>query len=140
MTPIYPWPMVGGCVSDSRHRQTRFQFCLMGPRISTCWRRIASPMLLAAGAMLAMQSGADAAVLFDSFNPDGSFNSQAAFGAAAISVGFGPTNGSRAAARFTVTGGDYTLDTITLPLATSQHTGGDLLRVRVVTSVGDAPG
>jgi hypothetical protein len=46
----------------------------------------------------------------------------------------------RAAAQFTVAGGDYHLTSVRLPISTQGSTPGDFLRVRLAVDDGGAPG
>jgi hypothetical protein len=85
-----------------------------------------------------------AVAIYDSFDPGGSFNPQYYLDAANVSsVDFQPLGAValRAAARFMVTGNDYYLSSITLPISVQQSgTTTNVLRVRLTTDDGGMPG
>jgi hypothetical protein len=79
-------------------------------------------------------------VVFDSFDPGETFNPQNNLGAA-FARNFPGTNALRAAARFTVTGKDVYLSSITLPISVALYnTTTNVLRVRITTDSGGMPG
>jgi hypothetical protein len=79
--------------------------------------------------------------VFDNFDPSGGgfhpFNSSVA--ATSFNIFFGSVT-DRAAARFTVSGGPYRLDSITLPIGKEGVDPNPLLRVRLTEDAGLAPG
>ena len=78
------------------------------------------------------------AVIFDNFDAGGGFHATDNIGAAFASAPF-PMAG-RAAAKFTVAGGNYHLQSVTLPISTQGSTAGNYLRVRLAVDNGGAPG
>lgn len=98
---------------------------------------LACPLAL----LLAAAPMAGAAVVFDNFDPGDTFSPTNNLFAAYAQRMLGSVVAVRAAARFTVTGGDYTLDSITLPIS-QQISGaiGNFLRVRLTTDAAGAPG
>jgi len=99
--------------------------------------RLIAPLL----AVLLATSSAGAAVVFDNFDPGDTFSPTSNLGAAFAQRMSTSVVALRAAARFTVSGGDYTLDSITLPIGV-QISGatGNFLRLRLALDVSDAPG
>jgi hypothetical protein len=79
-------------------------------------------------------------VVFDSFDPGGTFHPQNNLVAAYAPSSIG-TQAIRAAARFTVTGKDVYLSSVTLPISVAQFgTTTNVLRVRLTTDGGGVPG
>src|SRR5437660_541463 len=76
-------------------------------------------LVLSAFACLLIASGqsSNAAVIFDNFDAGGGFHPQNNLGAADIQLEDFFTNAIRAAAQFTVSGGDFKLTSITLPIS-----------------------
>jgi hypothetical protein len=89
-------------------------------------------------------SASCAVVIYDSFDPGGSFHPQYYLDAArASSVDFQPLGevALRVAARFTVMGKDYYLSSVTLPISVQQSgTTTNVLRVRLTTDDDGMPG
>jgi formylglycine-generating enzyme required for sulfatase activity len=102
-------------------------------------RRVA--LLLVVGCAVFAQE-ARAAVVFDNFDGGGGFHAEFNSVAAEVFIPdpFFPHT-VRAAARFTVSGGPYTLDSITLPISVSKFgTSDNILRVRLTADASGAPG
>ena len=78
--------------------------------------------------------------VFDNFDPGGGFHTSNSLVAATAFYNFFFTLSARAAARFTVTGGPYRLDSITLPIGFQGAVTAPVLRVRLTEDAGGAPG
>src|SRR5437870_592075 len=97
---------------------------------------LVSTILLAAA--MASTRGTDAAVIFDNFDVGGGFHPTDNIVAASAHRSGGSASAVRAAAKFSVMGGDYSLDSVTLPI--SETASSHVLRVRIATDAGGAPG
>jgi hypothetical protein len=105
-------------------------------RISASWLLAGSLAFLLIAAPLAR-----ADVVFDNFDAGDTFSPTANLGAAYAQRMSGSVVAIRAAAEFTVTGGDYLLDSITLPISfSSNNATGNFLRVRIALDNAGAPG
>lgn len=80
------------------------------------------------------------ATIFDNFDPGGGFHASQNSVASTAFYNFFFTFSERAAARFTVTGGAYQLDSITLPIGFQGAGPTPVLRVRLAEDAGGAPG
>ena len=103
-----------------------------------------APWSIVAVSFIASLSGApraNADVVFNNFDSGGGFSPTNNFGTAFATQFGGSASAIRAAAKFTVTGANYTLDSVTLPISVAKSgVTGDFLRVRITTDAGGAPG
>src|SRR5215467_11920837 len=83
---------------------------------------------------------AHADVVFDNFDSGGTFSPTNNFVAASAFKISSQATATRAAAQFTVTGGDFKLSSITLPIAQQSSLTGNFLRVRLTDDAGGVPG
>ncbi|MFO1487826.1 MAG: LamG-like jellyroll fold domain-containing protein [Verrucomicrobiota bacterium] len=102
-------------------------------------RCLPSSLCLCVCAVLTFSRAASAAVIFDNFDVGGGFHPQDYLTAASVNT-TSSTNGVRSAAQFTVTGGNFNLTSITLPISVSSTVPGNFLRVRLTTDVVGSPG
>jgi hypothetical protein len=93
-------------------------------------------------ALGAVPPGANADAVVDRFDAGGTFHPTDNLAAIKIRKDpFGPPlHAIRAAAQFTVSGGDFTLSSVTLPISVQNSPSGDFLRVRVTSDSDGAPG
>lgn len=88
-----------------------------------------------------LATGVQATIIFDNFDSNGGFSGQdnsAAAGANWLQLHL--KNANREAVQFTVTGGDFNLSSITLPISFMGNGPNNTLRVRLVGDSSDAPG
>jgi len=98
---------------------------------------LCSAILLGAAATCIAPARAN--VIVDHFHPDSTFSPTNNVVAASATNLSGNFVGVRAAAKFTVTGSDYHLLSVTLPLSYQKNAAG-LLRIRLTEDAGNAPG
>lgn len=92
-------------------------------------------------AMLGVGIGlASADVIIDTFDAGGGFHGANHITTARVIVGGTADSSVRRAVQFTVTGDDFTLDSITLPISLQRNVADNILRVRLTGDSGGAPG
>ncbi len=90
---------------------------------------------------LALFSTVRGDIIFDNFDEGGGFHPQSNSGAASASINPPFTFASRAAVQFTVTGRDFTLNSITLPISVDKaQAEPDVFQVRLTEDNGGVPG
>ena len=93
--------------------------------------------LLVSGLLLFVaNANVKAALIFDSFGPGSAFSTFLTVDAAGSSSSVGVFNAARAAARFTVSGSDFNLTSLTLPVSEDLFDATSMLRVSVTTDAG----
>ena len=86
-------------------------------------------------------SSARADVIFDNFDPGGGFDPVSSWNAAYVQdTTLSGYASLRAGVRFTVSGGSFTLDSITLPISLQRDVADNILRVRLADDGGGMPG
>ena len=88
----------------------------------------------------ALSLAARADTVFDNFDPGETFDPNDNLVAAEVFQESPLNVAIRAAAQFTVSGGTFTLDSVTLPIAVDESLGANILRVRLTQDAGGVPG
>lgn len=102
---------------------------------------LARAVILAATLVSVSALPASATVVFDSFDAGVTFHPADNLVAATVSrSNGGPIESTRLAAHFTVTGGNYALTSITVPISEQKDVPDDIHRLRITTDVGGSPG
>ena len=102
--------------------------------------RVRSIAALTATLVAATLSPAAATVVFDNFDAGGTFHPSNNLVAVNVSLFGPPVTTQRLAVRFTVSGNDYHLNSITLPISIQKNVATDLVRVRLAADNGGEPG
>lgn len=91
-------------------------------------------------AVIFNSANVQAAIIFDNFDLDGGFHPEFNLVAADARDDFLGSSSTRLAAQFTVTGDDYNLSSITLPISFQGSGPNDTLRVRLTEDTAGTPG